>query len=225
MNTTDISDSFSAYAVADLQTWPDALRNSALLRRYDRGAYVFKRGQRVESVYLVQKGQVLLRRDEAHGESLTLQTARPREFLAEASLFSPHYHCDAFCASPSELLVFPAKTLLACLEGDPLFAVDWIRLLSRQLVRSRAREERLTLRSPRDRVLHCLRLEHDTHKRFTAPGTLMQWAGTLGIAHETLYRTLAQLEQQGLIVRDGTQIVLTERQRENAGRSRRTQSR
>ncbi|MEM5318562.1 hypothetical protein [Paraburkholderia sp. JHI869] len=31
----------------------------------------------------------------------------------------------------------------------------------------------------------------------------MQWAATLGIAHETLYRTLVNLEREGLIVRDG----------------------
>ncbi|MNT83815.1 hypothetical protein D3C72_2237420 [compost metagenome] len=53
----------------------------------------------------------------------------------------------------------------------------------------------------------------------------MQWAGTLGIAHETLYRALAQMEQEGLIVRDGIQIVLSEIQRKNAARSRRPQCR
>lgn len=203
----DLADSFSV-----LPTWPDTLRKSARPRRYDANAYVFNRGQRVESVYQVQTGLVLLQRDEAHGESITLQTAGPGDFVAEASLFSSHYHCDAFCGSASELLAFPAREMLACLQGDSMFAVDWIRLLSRQLMRSRAREERLTLRSPRDRILHCLRLERDDQGRFNPPGTLMQWAATLGIAHETLYRTLAQLEREHLIVRDGIQIVLTETQ-------------
>ncbi|QEZ43137.1 Crp/Fnr family transcriptional regulator [Cupriavidus oxalaticus] len=225
MPVDDLPDLFPAPAVAAPPAWPDALRESARLRRYDADTYVFNRGQRVESVYQVQTGQVLLRRDGADGESLTLQTAAPGDFVAEASLFSSHYHCDAFCGRASELLAFPARTLLACLQGDPSFAVEWVRLLSRQLMRSRAREERLTLRSPRDRILHCLQLEHDAHGRFTPPGTLMQWAGTLGIAHETLYRALAQMEQEGLIVRDGIQIVLSEVRRKNAGRSRRPQCR
>lgn len=219
MPVADRSNSFSAQSVAGLpSSWPDALRESARLRRYDANAYVFRRGQRAESVYQLQTGQVLLRRDETHGESLTLQTAGPGDFVAEASLFSARYHCDAFCGKASELLVLPARTLLACLQKDPSFAVDWLRLLSQQLMCSRAREQRLTLRSPRDRVLHCLRLERNAQGRFTPPGTLMQWAGALGIAHETLYRTLTQLGQEGLIVRDGIQIVLTESWLENAGR-------
>ncbi|WP_368708725.1 hypothetical protein [Paraburkholderia sp. EG286A] len=64
------------------------------------------------------------------------------------------------------------------------------------------------LRSPRDRVLHCLRLERNDEGRFKPPGTLMQWVATLGIAHATLYRPLANLEREGLVVRDGNQIVL-----------------
>ncbi|WP_017231462.1 Crp/Fnr family transcriptional regulator [Pandoraea sp. B-6] len=202
----DLSDALTPGSVSCAPTWPDALRESARLCRYEANTYVFKRGQRVESVYLIQTGQVLLRRDEAHGESITLQTGGPGDFLAEASLFSSHYHCDAFSGSASELLAFPAKTLLSCLQRDAGFAIDWIRLLSRQLVRTRARAERLTLRSPRERVLHCLRLECDDQGRFKPPGTLMQWAFTLGIAHETLYRTLAQLEHDGTIVRDGVEI-------------------
>ncbi|MEX3968609.1 hypothetical protein AB4Y42_41810 [Paraburkholderia sp. EG286B] len=66
----------------------------------------------------------------------------------------------------------------------------------------------LMLRSPRDRVLHCLRLERNDEGRFKPPGTLMQWVATLGIAHATLYRPLANLEREGLVVRDGNQIVL-----------------
>lgn len=83
MPVADLSDSSFA-----LPTWPDALRESARVRRYDADTYVFNRGQRVESVYQVQTGQVLLRRDEAHGGYLTLQTAGPGDFVAEASLFS-----------------------------------------------------------------------------------------------------------------------------------------
>ncbi|VVE22241.1 Anaerobic regulatory protein [Pandoraea cepalis] len=203
---TDVSDTFATRSASCPPTWPDALCESARLCRYEPNTYVFKRGQRVESVYQIQTGQVLLRRDEAQGESITLQTAGPGDFLAEASLFSSRYHCDAFSGSASELLAFSAKTLLACLQHDSGFAIDWIRLLSQQLVRSRARAERLTLRSPRERVLHCLRLECDDQGRFKPPGTLMQWAATLGVAHETLYRTLAQLEHDGTIVRDGFEI-------------------
>ncbi|WP_293023014.1 Crp/Fnr family transcriptional regulator [Pandoraea sp.] len=189
-------------------TWPAALQAAASARGYQAGACVFRRAQPVQAVYQVRAGRIALRRDEADGTSLTLQTANPGDFLAEASLFATSYHCDAVCLQDTQVLMLPASTVLACLQSDASFALDWVRLLSTQLMRSRAREERLILRTPRQRVLHCLRLESDAQRRFTAPGTLMQWAHGLGLAHETLYRTLAQLEQEGLIARDGTTIRL-----------------
>ncbi|WP_244117569.1 Crp/Fnr family transcriptional regulator [Burkholderia contaminans] len=190
-------------------SWPEALRLAAQLRQFDTNTTVFHRGQPVKAVYQVLSGRVLLRRDEAGGESITLQTAGPGDFVAEASLFSARYHCDAVCPVASQLLVLPAKTVLASLRLDSTFAIDWIRLLSQALMQSRARAERLTLRSPRERILHCLRLEGDARGVFTVPGSLMQWARALGIAHETLYRVLAELEREGFVARDGARVALT----------------
>ncbi|WP_230948720.1 Crp/Fnr family transcriptional regulator [Burkholderia multivorans] len=161
------------------------------MRRFDANTTVFRRGQPVQAVYQVQAGRVLLRCDEACGESITLQTAGRGDFEAEASLFSARCHCDGVCPVASQLRVLPAKTVLASLRLDSLFAIDWIRLLSQALMQSRARAERLTLRSTRERILHCLRLEGDASGVFTVPGSLMQWARARGIAHETLYRVLA----------------------------------
>jgi CRP-like cAMP-binding protein len=189
-------------------TWPGVLLLAARSCQYDANAYVFHRGQPVQAVYQIQAGRLLLRRDEANGESITLQTAGPGDFIAEASLFTSRYHCDAFCPEACQLLVLPAKTVLTCLQSESSFALDWIRLLSQQLTRSRAREERLSLRSPRERILHCLRLESDDQGVFILPGRLMQWARTLGMTHETLYRTLARLERDDLIVRHGSRIAL-----------------
>ncbi len=97
------------------------------------------------------------------------------------------------------MLAFPARTLLACLESDSLFAVDWIRQLSRQRMRSRAREERLTLRSPRERPA----LPAPRARRRGAVQAAWHTHAMGGHAHETLYRTLVNLEREGLIVRDG----------------------
>ncbi|MFX1677432.1 Crp/Fnr family transcriptional regulator [Paraburkholderia sp. A2WS-5] len=189
-------------------SWPETLRLAAKPRHYDASATVFHRGQSVQAVYQVLSGRLLLRRDEAGGESITLQTAEPGDFVAEASLFSARYHCDGVCPVASQLLVLPKEAVLASLRADSTFAIDWIRLLSQQLMQSRARAERLTLRSPRERILQCLRLEADARGTFTLPGTLMQWARMLGMAHETLYRTLAQLEREGLVERDGPRFAL-----------------
>lgn len=59
---------------------------------------------------------------EARGESITLQTAGPGDFVAEASLFSTRYHCDGVCPVASQLLgdEFIARDgSLVVLTGNP----------------------------------------------------------------------------------------------------------
>ena len=42
-------------------------------------------------------------------------------------------------------------------------------------------------------------------------GTLMDLAAEIGLSHESLYRTLAALEREGAIARNGDAIVLRKR--------------
>ena len=143
------------------------------------------------------------------GEEVVLHEARAGEFFAEASLDSTRYHCDAVVSETCELLQCPSVALRQVLGADREFARKWAGLLARQLRAVRTRVERLSLESASERVRHLLVSEGRGPKyEVRVQGTLKDLARNLGLTHEALYRTLATLEREGVIERDGMALRL-----------------
>jgi CRP-like cAMP-binding protein len=98
------------------------------------------------------------------------------------------------------------------LRDDPEAAVILVGHLAQQVQALRGRIELLNIKSARDRVLGYL------HSRLGASATAVEldrtWkaiASEIGLTHEAVYRALAELEQNGLIERDGNAVTLRER--------------
>lgn len=189
--------------------FPAALRSSSKRASYEAGATIFRTGSATHSVFFVESGAVRLIRYGRAGEEVVLHDARAGEFFAEASLDSAKYHCDAIASTSSELLQVPASALRELLDSDREFSRQWVALLARQLRAVRTRVERLSLKSAAERVRHLLVSEgRGPRCEVSLPGTLKDLARTLGLTHEVLYRTLAAMERDGAIEREGTTLRL-----------------
>ncbi|MEO6982215.1 MAG: Crp/Fnr family transcriptional regulator [Edaphobacter sp.] len=182
---------------------PASLREICAAVHFETGDTVFRLGNRTHSVFFIEAGSVRLLRYGRAGEDVLLHKAHAGEFIAEASLDSPRYHCDAVAAEPSDLLQYPADALKQMLETDGTFARQWSSLLARELRQARARFERISLKSAAERVRHLLVSEgHGPQCEFRIDGTVKELARTLGLSHEALYRTLAAMSRDGVIDRD-----------------------
>lgn len=194
---------------ADDQSLPAALRERGKQVHCEAGETVFRSGTPTHSVFYVESGAVRLVRYGRAGEEVVLHDARAGEFFAEASLDSARYHCDAVVSEASDLLQFPATALRHLLDADHEFARQWVSLLARQLRTVRTRVERLSLKSASERVRHLLVSEgRGPRREVKVQGTLKDLARSLGLTHEALYRTLATLEREGVIERDGMVLRL-----------------
>lgn len=76
----------------------------------------------VTSVHLVLSGRVALLRRATDGATLRLQSAGPDDVLAEASVWSTHYHCDAEALEPATLAALPVARFREGLTSDPALA-------------------------------------------------------------------------------------------------------
>lgn len=174
---------------------PPRLREAAEPLTAAAGKTLFRAGSRPLAIYYVLDGEVRLVRRSASGAESILQRAR-RGPLAEASLYSPRYHCDAVVCSSARLLRFPRPLFLQTIDDDPAFRTAWITHLASEVRRARAQSERLSLKRAADRVLHYIECEgRDGVLRLEQ--TRKDWAAELGLSHEALYRTLATLQRQG----------------------------
>jgi CRP-like cAMP-binding protein len=186
-----------------------AVRASAIDRRLAAGETLFHSGDQTVGLFEVVDGKLRLVRVDRSGREAVLQTAANGETLAEASLFSSTYHCDAIATTDSLVRLYPKKVLLNEFERDPKFARAFATRLAHQVMALRTRLEQRNIQSARERIWHFLTLNLGVDGQTVEfSGTLKELAADLGLTHEALYRTLADMEKDNEIRRAGGKIII-----------------
>ncbi|MCK1453565.1 Crp/Fnr family transcriptional regulator [Bradyrhizobium sp. 35] len=188
-----------------LAALPESARRLTRSMEIERERTLFSRGDSPQAMFFVISGEVrLLRRSKAGGE-VVLQRAQ-RGFLAEASLDQSTYHCDAVAAEPSRLLALPRRAFTGALAVEG-FRDKWIAHLARELRKVRAHTERLSLKTARERIVHFIETEGEGGV-VDLNQSKKDWASELGLTHEALYRTLAQMEKCSELRIDQSRLTL-----------------
>jgi len=193
-----------------VRNWlPARVHAAGTVRKLKAGQTLFRVGARTAGLYEVVKGRVRLVRIDASGKEAVLYSAVAGSVIAEASLFSAVYHCDAVASADSMVRLYPKAALLAEFQRDPKAAQVFMAMLAREIMRLRTRLELGNIHSARARVRHYLALNAAPDGRIALSGTIKELAGDLGLSHEALYRTLAAMQRDGEIERVRGKIMLT----------------
>lgn len=150
------------------------------------GSHLFLRGDRVRSLHLVRSGKVKLTRVLQNGTELTLHSACDGQVLAEASLFSDTYHCDAIVSEAALVATLPKKRVLEALHGSAL-SMWALRQVFGQVQDLRSRIEILRLRRIADRLDAYIELKGEPMR-----GSWAEAADWIGVTPPALYRELAK---------------------------------
>jgi CRP-like cAMP-binding protein len=186
---------------------PASVRAAGTERALAAGETLFRQGAQTAGLYQVVHGKVRLARFDRAGREAVLHTASDGETIAEASLFSPTYHCEAIATTDATVRLYPKALVMAELQHNPSTANAFMAMLARQIMTLRTSIEQRNIRSARDRVRHYLAVNLAEDRR-TVPltGSLKDLAASLGLTHEALYRTLAQMQSAGEIERSEREI-------------------
>ena len=191
---------------------PAAVRAVAFERKLKAGEALFRLGDKAAGFYEVVSGRVRLVRVDRVGRETVLHVDGPAETLAEASLFSGQYHCDAVASSDATVRVYPKRQVVSVFEKDPKALRTFTAMLAHQVMSLRTRLQQRNIRSARERVRQFLALNIGPDGRSVElHGTLKDLAAEIGLTHEALYRALAALERAGEIKRAGNKIMLLKR--------------
>lgn len=175
-------------------------------RGLSKGDVLFRQRQRPRVLHFVVSGEIVLERTGKGGDPVVLQRVR-QGFVAEASLQSAAYHCDAVVTAAGLAVAVPIEPLKAELGSDHAFALRWIAMLNAEVRRLRAQCERLSIKGVAERLLHLVETEGVDGVLSIGSG-LKSLATELAVTHEALYRAVAALEKGGLIARDSGRLVL-----------------
>ena len=166
-----------------------------------KGECLFHQGANTERLFFLEKGRIKLVRDTIEGQPLVIHIAYAQETFAEASLFSDKYHCNAICDSLSIVLSFSKDEVLVYLKSHPKYTIELLKINTAQVRDLRLLNEIKSINSAYDRVWTFLLSEVNQASTLHFSYSLKDMAQKLGLAHETFYRTLKILEQEGRIIR------------------------
>lgn len=194
---------------SSLDWLPNPLRETTQRRKLAADEPLFHTGDKVSGIIEVISGRLRMVRHTIEGRAVVMHTSGAGDLFADASLFSDVYHCDGVAVVASEVAIFEKDAVLASLRADPDLATQFMAAQARQVQRLRTRLEQRNIRSARERLIHYLLLTaEDDGSTILLEGTLKDLAAELGLTHEVLYRTLAQLKKEGAIKRTPTTILL-----------------
>jgi CRP-like cAMP-binding protein len=149
--------------------------------------YLFHLGDPVVSLFVVLEGGIHLIRHHEDGGAVILQRAGPGEVLAEASLFSTTYHCDAVAGTNATVRCIPKGQLRSRFRKEPEFAEAWAAHLAREIQNTRFRAEILSLHTVASRLEAWLAW----HGEAPPKGEWKKLAQQIGVSPEALYREMA----------------------------------
>jgi CRP-like cAMP-binding protein len=160
------------------------------------GDILFRQGQKTHGLFTVVTGQVTMQRSGASGDILTLHQAFAGDWLAEASVFSDEYHCDAVCVAGGQVRHIAKQAVLDHIGANPQFAIAFTRVLARQVQSYRFLSEITAIRSASGRVFAAVEAGY-------LNGTVIAFASRINLTHEACYRALRQLCHRGVLVQEG----------------------
>ena len=126
-------------------------------RDFAPGTVLFEEGQPGDYMYVVQAGEVEIRRMVGETERV-LATLTPGEFLGEMAILNGRPRsATAVVKTPARLVVIEGKTFEAMLRARPEIAMRIIKALALRLESANQQVELLLLPTPNHKVVQCLR--------------------------------------------------------------------
>lgn len=175
-------------AVMSLELF-ECLRSFPRARRsFAAGAFLFHRNDAVETLHLVRAGTIRLLRYQPDGQTAVLQRAAAGDILAEASVFSPSYHCDGIAMTDAETEAYAITDIHRLLDTDVRFCRAWALAMSHQLQAARRRAELVSLRTVTERLDAWLTWHEG---EMPVKGDWKGVAEEIGVSPEAFYRELA----------------------------------
>ncbi len=188
---------------------PPSLWENAKVRDIASGQFLFHQGEPVEGIFEVVEGRLRQFSYTVDGRDVVMHIARQGALIVESALFSDTYQCSVVALAPSRVRAFEKDVFLGALRAEPAIAEKFMSVLADQIRQLRATLETRNLRTARERIIHFLAVNGEPEsKTLRLDGTLKDLAEDLGITHESLYRTLAQLAKEGVIERTPNSITL-----------------
>jgi len=187
---------------------------------YDKGQIIFSPGDRVDYLFVVNKGKVKLSKISAMGKEQILKILEVGDFAGELALFKDTVLTNfAEAMEKTEICIIKKQKIHEIIMERPEIALKFLEKYTERIHRSEDLIEQIGLREVEQRIANYLVSEVEKNnisiknKEYiiNLPVTKSVLASMLGTSKETLSRKLSLLQDEGFIRLEGQRkIIITD---------------
>lgn len=189
---------------------------------YKKKHILYNENQRPRFVYFVINGKIKTYKTSADGKELITAIHTEGDFFGyTAVLEETSYKENAEMLEDSTLMLIPAKDFIELITTDTRIAKQFIGIITKNIVEKEENLLNLAYNSLRKKVAYGLSQLSDKYKKEGTGKIVLDisrenLAQTVGVATESLIRTLADFKTEGLIdIQTGKIILLNEHKLKN----------
>ncbi|MFN0279429.1 MAG: Crp/Fnr family transcriptional regulator [Pyrinomonadaceae bacterium] len=194
----------------------EVLAKHSVAKRLQRNEILFLAGESTKGLYVISSGSVRAFRTGTDGREQVIHVERAVTTIAEVPVFDHGNYPSTVAAEEATTLYFLSKqSVLKTAIEHPQLALAAARLIASRLRRCAELVEGLSLREVGQRLARLLLEEArnagigtDKGTRIKLRPTHSQLAARIGTVREVVTRTLVRLQEQGLIVHEGKNILI-----------------
>lgn len=186
-------------------------------RKFRKREIIYLEGQRPAEVFIIQSGRIKRYKSNVDGKELILGFNTAGSMIGYLALIGPAESKEnAVAVEDTEVYVIPKRDFLQMLYTNPELSTKLIKLLANNLQEAETRLMELAYQSVRQKVAGALLKTYQGHGTFKQKDHLItvsrkDLSSLVGIAIESLNRTLADFKEEGLIDVSGDGILLLNR--------------
>lgn len=187
------------------------------IQTFLRKQVLYREGERPKMLYYVISGRVKIFKNHHAGKTLITQIAGPGEFIGYVPILEETVYPDnAEILEDTELMLIPGSEFNQMMNNVSPVAGQFMKLMARHLSEKEEAMIQMAYNSLRKKVAFAiLQLldKNGTHRenKLTLSISREDLANTIGIATESLIRTLAEFKSEGMVdLEKGRVIVINE---------------
>ena len=197
----------------------ELLDRGRVTKEFMPGEVVFHEGDDCNGVYCLESGLVGVRKTNADGNSILLHLDSPGDTMGyRAFLAGEEYQASAEALEPSRVCLIDAATVRSLLAHNPALGLRYLKRVSRNLGAAEEKILHNATLSVRARFAHLLTVLVDRYApskeqnpiEFELPLSRHDLASMIGTTPESMSRTIAKIEQDGIAIFSGRKVIIPE---------------
>lgn len=188
------------------------LRQKSVRRHFSAGQFLQHRGDPADGFWVIDKGQVKLGHQDAHGTMHVLFILGPGDSFGELACLGQFSRVlDAEALGKVELMWVSDKTMSEAMAGSPDTSREMLKILAKQL--QEALDNLLVFRNmpaPKRLAQRLLAFVADREPPVKLAIKQQELAELIGVSRMTIASALSELEALGLVTRHYGHLVITD---------------